>query len=782
VRFRFPPIVQGALLLLAPTALLAVPSIVDNAGPLLRVAWAKDGTSDIRTFVTLHVNTIDQGETVAVIRGDDVLIPLAALEQAGVHNLGGKRETLHGETYVLLSSLKPDVTFKLNIDDLSLDVTVAPSHFGTVAMNVYNIRPKGIVYTSSSSSYINYALAATSGGTDSAFFDGGVNHAQDSFHYSFTAQRDDAIRRGLIYYQMDDRDGEVRRVIGDLAAASGDLGGSSFIAGYGVSRDFSLDPYAIHFPLPSLSGVVTSPSVANVYINGVLVQRLDLPPGAFNLNQLPITAGNGNAQVVVTDAFGRSTTYSQQYYAVPQILTPGITDFQYAAGLLRQNAFAAGDSYGPAAAVGQYRVGVNDSLTVGGRFEATPNMVSAGPAADFRTPIGLFHVAAAASADGGYDGLAGEISYQYTAPRFGLGGSVFAQGPYYANISQPLNEDRPTFAVTSFASVPLGRMTFLTFQYSRRKMRDSGTNDQLGLFDTITLPHGYSVTLSAQRNTSTTAAPTMGFTSSLNMAMGRTTATVTSQTGTTKDSGLQIQQSPPGRYGLSAFAVYDPSYNHSLNGSMLYSSQYGNAEVDYSTADGSSFTDAARLSGGVAFIDGGTYPTAPVLGSFALVDVPDTPGVEVYLENQPVGKTNGNGKLLVTDLLPNYGNPIRIDDKDVPVNTSIQTVERLIAPPDQAGAVVTFAAQRLVALTGNLLITLKGRSVVPKFGQLEIEGHDFDGRSVLGENGEFYLENVPPGTYAAHILFADGECRFEFTAPSTDKALVRMGTLQCAMP
>src|SRR6185312_1031602 len=80
---------------------------------------------DVRTFVTLHVNTIDEGETLAILRGDDVLIPLAAFDQAGIKGIRGEQEDLRSQRYVSLKSLAPDVTFKLDVDALSLDVTVA---------------------------------------------------------------------------------------------------------------------------------------------------------------------------------------------------------------------------------------------------------------------------------------------------------------------------------------------------------------------------------------------------------------------------------------------------------------------------------------------------------------------------------------------------------------------------------------------------------------------------------------------------------------------------------
>ncbi len=764
-------------------ATMSVTMAVAFSGVTAGPALAQTGSSsDVRTFVTLHVNTIEQDETVAILRGEDVLVPVSIFAQAGVRGLPqGKRETVRGVVYVSLQSLAPDVTFKLDVDALDLNITVAPSHLGSEAYNVLNNRPKGIDYTAGSSSYVNYAVTGSGAGGSSAFVEGGFVHDQDSFHLSFTAQSSEALRRGLIYYLMDNRDSEISRVVGDANVSSGDLGGSSYIGGYYESRDFSLDPYAIHYPLPNLSGVVATPSVASVYVNGQLVQKIDLPPGTFNLNQLPITSGSGNTQVVVTNAFGQSQTYSQQYYAAVEILAPGTSDFQYAAGLLRQNAFENGDSYGPAAAVGRYRAGVTNTFTLGGRIEATPQLISAGPEADFELPFGLIHTAVSASDDMGFGGIAASFGYSYNSARFNAGLSLLAQGPYYSTISQAPSLDRTTSSIAAFAGAPVGKGSTVSLEYAWRKMRDSGTDNQLSLTGSVPVLHGATLGVTAERDTSTTAAPESGISASLNFQVGRASATVTGQVGTTKDQSISIQETPENRYGLGYNASYDPAYGNSLNASVLYRSPYGNAELDYGAVSGSASSTALRLAGGVAFIDHGVFLSPPVTQSYALVEVPNTPGVAVYLENQYVGKTDQQGRLLVPDLLPNYGNPIRIDDKDLPFNTSIQTLEKLIAPPVTAGAVVTFAAVRLHAITGTIVVDRAGTVVIPAYGQLTLEGKGFHAESALGENGEFYLENVPAGTYTARVLLTGGECDFEFVSPTTDKVLDKVGTLQCRM-
>lgn len=769
---RFPALAQVALALI----------LVLGVTPSVPSAAASQGTGtaqEIRTFVTLYVNTKDEGETVVDVRQTEVWVPEPALRRVGIALEKARMETFYGVRQVELSSLKPEVTYEIDLKELALRLTVF--HKGVSDFDLLNNKPQGIVYTGGKSAYLNYALTSVSGTGTSGYFEGGIADDDNSFHYSFTAQNNSAFRRGLLYYQMDDRAALTRQVYGDLLAATGDLGGSMFLGGYGVARDFDLDPYFVRFPMPSLTGMVTSPSVADVYVNGILVKRVDLPPGAYNLNQLPVNSGSSNTQVIITNAFGQTQSYSQAYYAATNLLSAGTSDFQYAAGLLRQNAFAYGDSYGPAALVGRYSAGLTNWATVGGRFEATPYLVSGGPEVDLRSSLGYFHVGLAGSDDRGSGGAAASFGYNYTAPRYGFGVSLLGQGAYYANISQPPSYDRAVESLAAYANAQVGSASSLSLQYTRVKMRDTGTSSSLSVGDTITLPHGLSLVLLAGRTTSTTQAPSATVGATLRVTTGTRGASVTSQGGSVRSVNLEADGAPQGKYGISYFATYDPSYARSFSGTVNYATQYGNIGGDYASSAGAPFTDAFRLSGGLAFIDGGIYPTRPIAGSYALVVVPGTPNVDVYAQNQVVGKTDRNGKLLVPDLLPDYGNSVRIDDEDIPMNASIESVSKLIAPPPQAGSVVTFATQHVRALAGSVVVISAGKRIVPKYGQLDIDSARFHAASPLGENGEFYLDNVPPGPYSALVTYEDGECRFALKAPQTTAVLTILGTLACTV-
>ncbi|HEY8322400.1 MAG TPA: fimbria/pilus outer membrane usher protein [Candidatus Baltobacteraceae bacterium] len=758
----------------ALAALLAILTFT-GAAPV-----ASPGT---RVFVTLRINTIDQGEAVAVLVSPDILIPVAALEGAGIRGFKGTRSTIYGQAYVSLASLAPDVTFKFDQDALALDVTVQA---GLLPRSTYDLgagRPTHLEYVTSDSAYLNYALSAARGGVSTGFFEGGFTRPGGEFYSSISAVSGSSITRGLTYFEHDDRATEIRRSYGDALVETGDLGGSAFIGGFSSTRAFELDPYAIHFPQPSISGAVTSPSTADVYVNGVLTNRITLAPGTFDLSRIPVTNGSANTTVVVTDAFGRSQTYEQGYYSNAALLDPGTSDFEYGAGMLRRSAFAIGDHYAGFAAAGRYRVGLSNTLSAGMRLEAAARTISLGPSADIGLPIGFLHLAAAYSRSAGESGRAFSVGYNFVAPRFGVGAAVVGESSRYATLSQDPDADRALLAISAFASLQVGRRSSVGFQYFHRIDRDTGAATQTAITDTMSIGRSLSLTLMGQHATGAEASATNAISLALNVALGRRNLVASTQVGTGgPDTAVQIQQSPPGTHGLGYVASVDQGRSTAFNGSLQYRGYDGDYGFDYShDVNGEAGYDV-RASGGLALIGGGIFATRPIDDAYALVDLPGLGGVHVYLNNQDMGKTDARGKLLVPGLLANYGNLLRISDDGAPLDASIQTLERTIAPPVRGGAVVTFPVRRIRALVGKLRVRLHGAQVVPAYGDLSVDGGDVHADSAIGDDGEFYLEDVPTGTYRAVITYKQGTCEFSLKEPDVAGVLVNLGTLECVVP
>jgi outer membrane usher protein len=171
-----------------------------------------------------------------------------------------------------------------------------------------------------------------------------------------------------------------------------------------------------------------------------------------------------------------------------------------------------------------------------------------------------------------------------------------------------------------------------------------------------------------------------------------------------------------------------------------------------------------------------------VTDSFALIRVPGVEGVRGYLNNQEVGATNARGDLPVPNLLAYYGNRLGIADQDIPLDYGVAERERTVATPYRGGAIVSFPVQLIRAVTGRVVMTIAGESIVPAFGQLTVtaEGRPFD--SPIGRDGEFYLDNVPAGRHPALIEHEKGRCSFTLDVPAAATPVIDVGTVGCAVP
>lgn len=217
------------------------------------------------------------------------------------------------------------------------------------------------------------------------------------------------------------------------------------------------------------------------------------------------------------------------------------------------------------------------------------------------------------------------------------------------------------------------------------------------------------------------------------------------------------------------------------SGVQRYQGDYGIYEASYGRFGDQ---DAMTLStyGGIVAIGRRIYPTRPVYDSFALIQVPGVAGVPGYFSNQEVGRTNAWGDLVVPNLLSYYGNRIGIGAADVPLDYSIDTTEKIIAPPFRGGALVTFPVQQTQSFTGTLVIEVGGKSVIPSYGQLTVTTESKPVVSPLGKNGEFYLENLAAGTFQAKTEYKQGVCQIVLHIPVADAPFVNLGTLHCVVP
>ncbi len=759
---RFAAFLLPALISLLPLPLSAA-----------RLETAGDG----RALLALRVNEIRKGYVMAVVRDSDVLVNVAELEEAGIRGFTGRREAIDGELYVSLRSLAPQISYAIDGENSALAISAAPALLGRRSVDLGSRRPENIEYATNSSAFLNYSVNWSDAANRVSAF-GELGWSVKGALLTSTVSRDSEGRvvRGLTRAILDDRSHLSRWTLGDSFAETGPLGGGAFLGGVSVSRNFSLDPYFVRLPRFGLSGAVSTPSTVEVYVNGNLVRREQLPPGLFDLRNIPVVTGSGTTRLVVRDAFGQERETTSPYYFSSGLLGAGISEYSYALGAQRLELARESGSYGPLTFLGRHRAGLTDSMTVSGRLEATSNLVSGGTGLTVGLPIGEVEIGAALSRERHSSGASGYLSYAYSGRPLAFGASVKLTSARYSTVSLRAADDRSRREIQTYLSIQAARDLRLQGQLVSERFRDGVRRDRASLSATYQVGRAHFF-LGAGRARGDEGRFANELFGGIAWSFGGgARASVAVQGG--RISG-EFQQSLPSGPGLGYLAqVATGDGDLSARARLQYQSSFGRYELFHDRSGGAG-TSSFTAAGGLVTIGGTLHASRPVRDGFALVQVGGVPGVQGFLSNRAVGRTGSSGDLLVPGLISYYGNRLSISDQDVPPDYAIEATQKLVAPPYRGGAVVKFPVRRIRSLTGSLEIEAPGGMEIPSFGQLVIDRKGGLTMSPLGKNGEFYLDELAPGSYPATIQYRGGSCRFTLVVPSVAETFFNLGRIVC---
>lgn len=693
----------------------------------LAMLWMPDesevSAAGKRVSLALSVNGVDKGVIVAVLRTPEILVLVDDLKSAGLETVEGERVVIDGKPCVLLSSLAPKVTYIFDKKEIALRLTADPTLLGTTTMKISANQPHGMTYLKSTSAFLNYAFNAantkghnllTDFNSNSLFTEGGLSIDGNLLYSSVSLNTEGHVIRGLTNLTVDNPVQLTRLIVGDTQANTGLLGGGVYLGGIGFSRNFALNPYFIPNPMQQLSGQVTMPSTADIYVNGVLVKTLTLQPGQFNLQDLPVSRGASNTQVIIRNAFGQQEQINAPYYLSTQVLKEGLNQYTYNLGFIRDNMGTESWDYGPLAFAAGHLYGFTDWLTAGAFFQADNKVVAGGPQLALRTPWGQIGLWGALSGGDQAAGGSAAATYSYITSKYSFGGDITLTSNNYSTLSLRPEQDRALTQADAFFSFNMGRLGVSpTFRYS--DYRDSGRIYSASIVNTYRLSSSINLQMTLTRTCPDGSLPqNTEIFMALNYFFGNNTvATVSydrqsnSQSDGSSDLGtIQVQKSLPVGTGYGYLVQGQLGEQAQEVANIKYQGPYGLYEFDYNRSRGQDSTRLA-ISGGLAGIDGHVFATRAIRDSYGLIKVPGVKDVTGYNSNQSVGKTDSNGNLLVPDLLSYYGNDLSINDKDIPIDYSVETTRSIVATPYRGGGVVTFPVRRLQAFTGRLEIEIK---------------------------------------------------------------------------
>ena len=547
-------------------------------------------------------------------------------------------------------------------------------------------------------------------------------------------------------------------------------------AQYGTN--FTIRPDLITYPLPAFPGTAVVPSTVDVFVNGSRTGAQQVASGPFSISNVPIVTGAGEVQLVVRDAFGQQQVITQPFYASQQLLAPGLDDFNVSAGRERLNYGSESLDLGSGFFSGYWRRGLTDTVTVSALGEGDSYARAAGAAIDFIPGrYGVVTLGAAASdsrAGTGYLGLAG---YQYQNRRFNVAlQSSFATSDFRmpGGSSTIAQTKRLLFANLGFNFGAAGTLGFawVDQQYLGAPSNHVGTVSY-SVALTPRLSFVASVSNSQGTTSQTTAFATLIFALGENTSAAADVTSTRSNGSTHTVAGATLQRTLPigEGYGYRLRATTDDQYE----AGATYAGPWGRYSVDVAHAGGVSAA-RAEVAGGIGTADGVVFAARPIVDSFAIVRIDGVPGINIYQNGNFAGRTDADGVAVLTQLYPYSRNRITINDKDAPIDVTLNTREQTIAPYYRSGAVADFGARRLQGAV--LEIRLRDGGLLPSGAEVRRAS---DGMTYpVGANGEIYVPDLESGSNFI-ASWSGGRCRFSIDMAKVPREVIpRVGPLECA--
>ena len=726
------------------------------------------------------VNGSCYGTAFVLVRDSHILVEEDALKRASVPLEGIAEERIGAKQFVDITTYAAKGSVELDDKTGRLSVNLPANAFAATSLN---LNPRAAVLKPSAvpSLFVNYALnAGTQDSSASAYLDGGVAYGQWLLRDNPSWSQSLGFSRGLTRFEYDDSSHLRRLTIGDQYAFSSDgLGGSALLGGIGLVRAFDLDPYLITFPQPTISGLLQAPGTVDIYKNGVLVGQRQIAAGPFNLSGLGLGPGANNVTVVIHDPFGGTRTLQQSFYGASQLLSQGLSDYAFQAGIERTSTQDNGYDAGRGILLLRQNYGFTNALTAGYRLEAENGLINAGTSASLRLPIGYLSGGVATSRNRGEQGQGSSLGYQYSNQRvsFGVGVQTYSSG--YSRIGDDLLPASVRPRRVSYANASWSPFSRFSLQASAGDIvYASGTRQRnVGLNGTVNLRGDISLLVGVNRQLNRPGDNDKQLTANLVIPLGN---------GSIGFNGTHDANSG-NTYGFSAqrSVPTDTGWGYSVNAQQGSSGASDLAQLDYQGRDGLVQFTGQRfggqssgnilVSGSVIAMDDHIYAGRVLQNGYALIETPGVSDVEITRENQPVGKTDANGTLLVTNLLPYQANKVGIDQKSVPLQYQIDSTQQMMSVPRLGGTIVRFGVHTLHAARGTL--TLHGKPV--QYGSATLVAGKTSLKTLIGLDGSFYFPNLPRGDYQLQAHTGSGDLRCILRMPASSKPMTNLGKLSC---
>lgn len=619
-------------------------------------------------------------------------------------------------------------------------------------------------------------------------YDGGLAEGQDGRYRPY--------RRALraVYDQPE----TYRRwSAGDLRLTNTGTLQTPFIGGVALEKSRRVfDPFA---PVVSLGGrqiLLTSPSTVEVIVNGASYQTLDLQPGTYSLEDLPIQAGSNDVELVVRDATGRQQVTRFDYFFEPIELDAGEDEYTLAAGVLATELDLQPRYSDDPVVIAHYRKALSDTLILGGGVQASQDVQVVSAETRFVPQVipGSFDLHAAVSSGSG-TGFAMRGGYRLIA----------GTGPEAIRFSATFDYNSDNFrTVSDFSDFRLESLSLNAIFSKSLSPRTSilgganylsrtGAGDQSSLFADIAHSTRQNLRFSAgvEYGAGSAFGPNLGVRASISYFFGGRHRADASYQSRRKLARATLSRSLTNDVGSLGYSINAQSSDGStsLDGVVDYIANRFEARASLTTsgADFGGVTDnrTARLQLGtsLAFADGVFGIGRPIQDAFLLARPHETlRGTDVITGRSLTGggyeAASGPLGAAVVSRLSSYNTQdVRYDIDTLEAGYDIGTGVARVVPPYRSGYELVVGNDRFVSAVGFLQSGEEPAALM--VGRItSIDDKGFEAQPFFTNSaGRFGVIGLAPGrTYVVRLNDTGQE--FSIEVPMEVTGLLRMGTIR----
>ncbi|MEZ4526451.1 MAG: fimbria/pilus outer membrane usher protein [Desulfobacterales bacterium] len=757
-------------------------------------------------ILNVAVNGQDIGEAFLLLAQDgDVLVPPDFFS-----GLRLRKELLipSESDRISLKSLSHAIDFAVDYDNAVLTMTVDPQWYESQLIRPQPYTPPNRdtgAKQHPSSGFLNYRIE-TGYSEREHFSDWGLPweigfNREKWFGFSNFRYRhrngEDEHTRLMTSLIRDDPARLNRLTIGDFTPPATAFLSGGVLGGISWGTRFSLDRRFKPYPGLNAETVLETPAKAELYSSGTLIKEWDLLPGPVRFEDLNAFAG-GSSELVLRDIFGKETRIDlPQLFGGRELLRKGIHEYSYSLGFMREDFGTQSMEYRDFSATAFHRYGFADRFSAGFGLAFQKELCNAGPILGLHLGTGhLISTEAMFSHHNSNSGCAVSTQYTYRKGSFAAGLSALL---YSRDFQSALRSDAGEDEIQSLrfqwnltASQSWQQWGGLSFSYVSSAYREKTEQEEHTSFATLSYAKNFfrhfSLSLSMKQGiegsdkqeffigvqyTPSTASQKRFYDNMAYRYRDDGEENRTQELSVRKSTGL-------GKGFGYSLTVHQDGQETGGTGRAVYRHERGIAEASIQQSPKGSLSGNLGWAGGIGIIGSDICFGRPVIDSFAIVDVQGLDHVPVYAGTSLAGETGRNSRLMAPELISYAENRISIRPRDLPLDFELTGKDYMIEMGQRGGALIHFKAFRFTAVEGNLYaLSSDGSREALSTLPVEYEVSGEKRKSFTGQNGYFYLENLPPGEYAIRVFASDGVCMAKILVPESGKIVSNAGDVVC---